>query len=86
LVVKCEKTNACHPTSDHCHHLLKRHGWSIGDVAFRDLDTGRTTWLVTGSRGEHVISAKGRTQVEAWENACRLARINAFVEAAATSE
>ncbi|MHC4401051.1 MAG: hypothetical protein ACYTG0_15350 [Planctomycetota bacterium] len=50
----------------------KETGWSIGDVAFRDLDTGRPTWLVTGSRGEHVISAKGRTQVEAWANACRL--------------
>ncbi|MHC4405527.1 MAG: hypothetical protein ACYTG0_38265 [Planctomycetota bacterium] len=50
----------CHTTSDRYHRLLKRHGWSIGDVAFRDQDTGRTTWLVTGSRGEHVITCRAR--------------------------
>ena len=52
-------------TADHCHRLLKLLGWSVGDVAFRDPQTGRTVWLVTGTRGEHVISAQGRTVAEA---------------------
>ncbi len=60
-------------TTDQCHRLLKLLGWSVGDVGFRDLDTGRVTWLVTGFRDEHTISAKGRTQTEAWARACRLA-------------
>jgi hypothetical protein len=42
-------------TPDHYHRLLKRHGWSIGDVAFRDLATGRTTWLVTTTPVTQVV-------------------------------
>ena len=43
--------------TDHMLHRLHVLGWSIGDVAFRDPQTGRGFWLVTGTRGEHVISA-----------------------------
>ena len=30
-------------------------------------------WLVTGTHGMHVIRAAGRTQSEAWYDACELA-------------
>ena len=53
--------------------LLHFLGWSVGDVAFCDVETGRKLWRVTGTRGQHTISAKGRTQSEAWREACRLA-------------
>jgi hypothetical protein len=30
-------------------------------------------WLVTGANGENLIEARGSTQAEAWERACRQA-------------
>ena len=47
---------------------LRRAGWSIGEAATA------AGWLVTGSNGENVIHAEGRTQAEAWWRACEQAR------------
>ena len=60
------------PTVDVC--LARPHaaGWSVGDV--RLLGTRGPLWLVTGTRGAHLIRAEGQTQSEAWRNACELAR------------
>ena len=50
-----------------CHERLHLAGWSIGEV-------GTTRgWLVTGTNGENVIRAVGRTQAEAWSLACEQA-------------
>ena len=42
-------------------------GWSIGDVGTA------AGWLVSGTNGENMVSARGRIQAEAWWTACRQA-------------
>ena len=59
-------------TVDACYRYLHALGWSTGDVGFHEADA-RMAWLVTATRGREVISAKGRTQLEAWREAVRLA-------------
>lgn len=56
---------------DTCLDRLHRAGWSVGDMAalYRD----GWTWIVSGTKGEHRIIAKGRSEAEAWEQARRLA-------------
>jgi hypothetical protein len=44
---------------------LHRAGWSVGDVASSD-GAGGLAWLVSGSNGEYLIRAEGRTRAEAW--------------------
>jgi hypothetical protein len=42
---------------------LHRAGWSIGEAG------GSDVWLVTGTNGENMIFAEGKTQAEAWYRA-----------------
>ena len=53
---------------DECRQRLLTFGWSVGETG------GASTWLVTGTNGEHTIHAEGRTQSEAWWRACVDAR------------
>lgn len=39
-------------TSDTAYSLLHAVGWSIGDAAYRDPDSGRVVWMVYCHRGE----------------------------------
>ena len=59
-------------TVDACYRYLHVLGWSVGDVGFHEADA-RMVWLVTATRDREVISAKGRTQSEAWREAVRWA-------------
>src|SRR5262245_65229773 len=59
---------ASFPTADESFARLHRAGWSVGDV--RILAAEGPAWLVTGSNGENAMSARGRTQAEAWHLAC----------------
>ena len=59
---------AIFPTADESFARLHRAGWSVGDV--RILTAAGPAWLVIGSNGENLISARGRTQAEAWHLAC----------------
>jgi hypothetical protein len=53
--------------TDDCHERLHRAGWSIGEI-------GMTRgWLVTGTYGENVIRAVGRSLAEAYRQACEQA-------------
>jgi hypothetical protein len=54
-------------TPDEALDRLHRAGWSVGDTR-----AGRT-WCVSGTNGENVIFATGRTQQEAWARACEQA-------------
>jgi hypothetical protein len=56
------------PTDDECLDRLHRAGWSIGEVGTA------TGWLVIGTNGENSVKAAGRTQTEAWWNACQQAQ------------
>ena len=60
-------------TSDAAYSLLHAAGWSIGDTAYRDPDSGRPVWLVYCHRGEQQIIAKAESQAAAWNEAVRLA-------------
>jgi hypothetical protein len=51
--------------------ILHRAGWSIGDTAF--VGKEGMSWLVFGTRGDHSIHAEGKSQEEAWKQACRQA-------------
>jgi hypothetical protein len=46
---------------------LHRAGWSIGDVGTA------TRWLVSGTNGENLIRAEGKSRAEAWWRACEQA-------------
>jgi len=59
------------PTVDDSFARLRSAGWSVGDV--RILTAEGPRWLVTGSNGENALSARGRTQAEAWHGACQQA-------------
>jgi hypothetical protein len=51
---------------------LKRAGWTIGDTVC--YGAGGRFWVVSGSNGENLIRAEGRTDVEAWREAVEQAR------------
>ncbi len=51
--------------------ILHRAGWSVGDTAFAGKEG--MSWLVYGTNGEHSIRAEGKSQEEAWKQACRQA-------------
>jgi hypothetical protein len=53
-----------YPTSDESFDRLDRAGWSVGEAGFGG------TWVVSGMNGENRLRAEGRTQAEAWHNAC----------------
>jgi hypothetical protein len=59
-------------TVDEFFARLRRAGWSVGDV--RVLTAAGPAWLVTGTNGENALSARGRTQGEAWWRACEQAQ------------
>jgi hypothetical protein len=54
-------------TPDEALDRLHRAGWSVGETA------AGSTWLVCGANGENQIHAKGRSQAEAWAEACEQA-------------
>jgi hypothetical protein len=60
-------------SSDESFARLHRAGWSIGDAAFVLLP-GELVWLVSGTNGESVVRARGRTRDEAWREAGRRRR------------
>ena len=51
------------PRPDESFARLHRAGWSIGETATAG------GWQVTGSNGENLVSATGKSQVEAWYRA-----------------
>ncbi len=51
--------------------ILHRAGWSIVVTAFVGKDG--LSWLIFGTKGDHSIQANGKTQEEAWKQACRQA-------------
>ncbi len=51
--------------------ILHRAGWSIASTAFAGKEG--LSWLVFGTNGDHTIQANGKTQEEAWKQACRQA-------------
>jgi len=53
------------PKTDKLFLILHRAGWSIGDTAF--VGKQGISWLVYGTKGDHSIQAKGKSQVEAWK-------------------
>ena len=61
-------TTPDYPSVDESLDRLRRAGWSVGDVGTAEV------WLVTGTNGENVVHALGRTQAEAWWRACEQAR------------
>jgi hypothetical protein len=52
-----------YPRVDESVDRLHRAGWSIGEAA------GSDAWIVTGTNGENMIRAEGRSQAEAWHKA-----------------
>lgn len=60
-------------TSDAAYSLLHEAGWSVGDTAYADPDSGGLVWLVYAHRGQQQIVAKAESQTEAWNEAARLA-------------
>jgi hypothetical protein len=50
---------------------LHRADWSVGEV--RILTAEGPLWWVSGTNGEKAVSARGRTQAEAWHRACEQA-------------
>ena len=61
------------PCSDDSFRELQRAGWTVGDTAA--CGTGGLTWIVTGTNGENVIEARGKSQSEAWWQAREQARL-----------
>jgi len=53
------------PKTDRLFLIVHRAGWSIGDTAFAGKEG--ISWLVYGTKGDHSIQAKGKSQVEAWK-------------------
>jgi hypothetical protein len=48
---------------DESSERLRGAGWSVGETA------GSAVWIITGTNGENVIQAEGRTQAGAWYRA-----------------
>jgi len=57
-----------YPSVDECFERLHRAGWSVGEVATAG------EWIVSGTNGENLLDARGRTQAEASWRACEQAR------------
>jgi len=66
------------PKTDRLFLILHRAGWSIGVTAF--VGKEGITWLVFGTNGDHSIRAEGKSQVEAWKDACRQAEEMGLVQ------
>ena len=66
------------PKTDRLFLILHKAGWSIGDTAF--VGKEGISWLVYGTRGDHSIRAEGKSQVEAWKDACRQAEEMGLVQ------
>jgi hypothetical protein len=66
------------PKSDKLFLILHTAGWSIGVTAF--VGNEGVTWLVYGAYGDHSIHAEGKSQVEAWTQACRQAEEMGLVQ------
>jgi hypothetical protein len=56
---------------DASHDVLHTAGWSVGDAHV--IMPNGVAWLVTCTRGEHMVQTTAPTQVEAWQEACRQA-------------
>jgi hypothetical protein len=61
-----------YPSVDQSRAWLRRAGWSLEGAASGPEQA--PVWVVCGAKGEDAIQATGRTQAEAWWNACRQAR------------
>ena len=66
------------PKTDKLFLILHRAGWSIGDTAL--VGKEGISWLVFGTNGDHSIQANGKTQEEAWKQACRQAEEMGLVQ------
>ena len=66
------------PKTDKLFLILHRAGWSIGDTAF--VGKEGISWLVFGTKGDHSIRAEGKSQEEAWKDACRQAEEMGLVQ------
>ena len=66
------------PKTDKLFLILHRAGWSIGCTAF--VGKEGISWLVYGTKGDHSIQANGKSQVEAWKQACRQAEEMGLVQ------
>ncbi len=66
------------PKTDKLFLILHRAGWSIGVTAF--VGKEGMSWLVLGTKGDHSIRAEGKSQVEAWKQACRQAEEMGLVQ------
>ena len=58
--------------------ILHKAGWLIGDTAFAGKEG--ISWLVYGMKGDHSIRAEGKSQTEAWTQACRQAEEMVLVQ------
>jgi hypothetical protein len=58
--------------------ILHRPGWSIGDTAVASSEG--ICWLVYGTSGDHSIQSNGKTQEEAWKQACQPAEEMGLVQ------
>jgi hypothetical protein len=67
------------PKTDRLFLFLHVSGWSIGDPAFAGKDG--ISWLVYSTNGGHTIEANGKTQEDAWKQACRQAEGMGLVRA-----
>ena len=66
------------PKTDRLFLIVHRAGWSIGDTAFAGKEG--ISWLVCGTKGDHSIRAEGKSQEEAWKQACRQAEQMGLVQ------
>ena len=66
------------PKTDKLFLILHKAGWSVGDTAF--VGKEGISWLVYGTRGELSLRAEGKSQTEAWKNACRQAEEMGLVQ------
>ena len=66
------------PITDKLFLILHRAGWSINCTAFASKDG--ISWLVFGTNGDHEIQANGKSQTEAWKQACRQAEEMGLVQ------
>ena len=64
--------------TDRLYTILYKASWSIGDTAF--VGKEGMSWLVFGTKGDHSIRAEGKSQVEAWKDACRQAEEMGLVQ------
>ena len=67
------KDGSMQRSSDKAYSILHEAGWSVGDVALDDPETGKKTWLVYCHRNGIEIVGKASTQDGAWIDAVRLA-------------